>query len=198
VPLIHVLPKHYRAIVLETLAAFPGATVWVETVRCDDLSEDGALVQRTIMRMRNFEIRTADGAPILGFHDHPREMWVDAEFRQLAERLRDLGHLKIERSARHRSAATRDQGSVDHTPLSTWGIGSSVLLAAAFALSLYRNNYGSGMTPSTWNTANHLSAALGFAAVICGSVAMHRQSGLWLLIVLPALFLALAGYLGHF
>ena len=93
---IAVLPKHYRAIVLEVLASFPDATVWVEEQRCDDFSEAGPLTQRGIAGLRNFEIRT-ESAPILGFHDHPREMWIDSEFRDLAERLDNLGHLKIER-----------------------------------------------------------------------------------------------------
>jgi hypothetical protein len=93
---IAVLPKHYRAIVLEVLASFPDVTVWVEEHRCDDFSEAGPLTQRGIAGMRNFEIRT-QGTPILGFHDHPSEMWIDSEFRALAERLHDLGHLKIEK-----------------------------------------------------------------------------------------------------
>ena len=45
--------------------------------------------------MRDFEMRTG-GSSILGFHDDPREMWVDGTFRELAERLCALGHLKIE------------------------------------------------------------------------------------------------------
>jgi hypothetical protein len=44
-----------------------------------------------------------------------------------------------------------------------------MLLIAGIAVSLYRNNYGAGMAPLTWDTVNDLSAALGFAAVICGS-----------------------------
>lgn len=92
---IAVLPKHYRAIVLEVLASFPDVTVWVEDVRCEDFSEAGPLTQRGIAAMRNFEIWT-ESTPILGFHDHPREMWIDSTFRALAERLDDLGHLRIE------------------------------------------------------------------------------------------------------
>jgi hypothetical protein len=70
---IAVLPKHYRAIVLEAIASFPDVTVWVDEHRCDDFSEAGPLTQRGIAGMRNFEIRTGS-TPILGFHDHPREM----------------------------------------------------------------------------------------------------------------------------
>jgi hypothetical protein len=94
--LIAVLPRHYRAIVLEVLAAFPDATVWVEHQRCSDLSEAGPLTQHGIAHMRDFEIRTDSGIPILGFHDHPREMWINADFRTLAERLANVGHVKIE------------------------------------------------------------------------------------------------------
>ena len=56
--LIAVLPKHYRAIVLEVLTWFPDATVWVDNRRCDDLSEIGPLTQHGIGRLRNFEIQT--------------------------------------------------------------------------------------------------------------------------------------------
>jgi hypothetical protein len=94
--LIPVRPKHYRAIVLEVLATIPDATVWVDGGRCEDVSEAGPLTQRGIAALRNFEMRTGS-SPILGFHDHPREMWVAREFRSLAERLQDLGHLEIER-----------------------------------------------------------------------------------------------------
>lgn len=93
--LIAVRPKHYRAIVLEVLASFPHATVLVERRRCDDFSETGPMTQQGIAAMRDFEIRD-QGTPILGFHDHPREMWIDSQFRDLAERLAELGHLKIQ------------------------------------------------------------------------------------------------------
>jgi hypothetical protein len=202
-PLIPLLPKHYRAIVLEVLADFPGATVWIGKQRCDDLSETGPLNQRGMARMRDFEIRTGAGTPILGFHDHPREMWMGAEFRQLAQRLSDLGHLKIqERGERTRSPSELTQpiaGAVVFTGrFSGWGIAGLVLLLVGFGFSLYRDNYAYSMAPSTWSVINALSAVVGFAAVVCGSIAMHRQSALWLLIVLPATFLALAGYLGDF
>ena len=104
--LIGVRPKHYRAIVLEALRRFPDATVWVDRRRCEDLSEAGPLTQRGIARMRDFEIKT-EHASILGFHDHPREMWIDGEFGDLAQRLADLGHLRIERS-RQSSAPHRE------------------------------------------------------------------------------------------
>ena len=97
--LIAVQPKHYRAIALEAIAAFPGATIWVEKRLCPDLSESGLLTQRGIGGMRDFEIRSENNVPILGFHDHPREMWVDGQFKDLADRLDALGHLRIERSA---------------------------------------------------------------------------------------------------
>jgi hypothetical protein len=94
--MIAVLPRHYRAIVLEVLASFPGVTVWVDKRRCDDFSEAGPLTQRGIARLRDFEIRT-ENTPILGFHDHPREMWMNGDFHALAQRLAELGHLRIEK-----------------------------------------------------------------------------------------------------
>jgi hypothetical protein len=95
---IPVRPRHYRAIVLEVLAAVPDATVWLDGRRCDDLSEQGPVTQRGIAALRDFEIR-AGGSSILGFHDHPDQMWVDGEFEGLALRLQALGHLQIERQA---------------------------------------------------------------------------------------------------
>ena len=95
--LIPVRPKHYRAIVLEVLASFPDVTAWVDTQRCDDFSEAGPLTQRGIAALRDFEIRSA-GRSVLGFHDHPREMWIDGAFMDLAERLQTLGHLTIEKA----------------------------------------------------------------------------------------------------
>ena len=93
--LISVRPKHYRAIVLEVLAAVPNASVWLDGWRCDDVSERGPLTQRGIAGLLNFEIR-AGGASILGFHDHPDQMWIDGDFESLAKRLQALGHLTIE------------------------------------------------------------------------------------------------------
>ena len=93
--LIPVRPKHYRAIVLEVLASFPDVTAWVDRHRCDDFSEAGPLTQRRIAGLRDFEMRSG-GRSILGFHDHPREMWIDGECMALAERLHALGHLTIE------------------------------------------------------------------------------------------------------
>ena len=92
---IGVRPKHYRAIVLQVLHECPDATVWMDKRRCDDFSESGPLTQRGIASLRDFEIRTAS-ASIVGFHDHPREMWIDSQFRDLAERLAALGHLEID------------------------------------------------------------------------------------------------------
>jgi hypothetical protein len=93
--LIPVRPKHYRAIVLEVLAIFPDARVFLDRWECADLSERGPVTQRGIARLIDFEMRVGRSA-ILGFHDHPDEMWIDGDFQSLAERLQALGHLKIE------------------------------------------------------------------------------------------------------
>jgi hypothetical protein len=93
--LIPVRPKHYRAIVLEVVASFPDAKVFLDGWRCDDLSETGPVTQQGIARLVDFEIRIGRSA-VLGFHDHPDEMWIDPDFASLAERLHALGHLKIE------------------------------------------------------------------------------------------------------
>jgi hypothetical protein len=53
------------------------------------------VTQKGIRRCRNFEVR--DGAvPILGFHDHPNEMWVAEDYRALAEHCAAAGWLKLQ------------------------------------------------------------------------------------------------------
>jgi hypothetical protein len=60
-----------------------------------DFSESGPITQRSIAACRDFEIR--DGStPILGFHDHPSEMWVSKTYEVVAKDCAEAGWLKIE------------------------------------------------------------------------------------------------------
>lgn len=82
--LIPVLPKNYRRIALYAIECAATPVVLVDRKRVNDFSETGPLTQRGIGACRDFEV--LDGAsPILGFHDHPREMWVSIAHAPIAE-----------------------------------------------------------------------------------------------------------------
>lgn len=60
-----------------------------------DFSESGQLTRKGIRQMRDFEVRDGD-EPILGFHDHPDEMWVAEARASIAEHCQAQGWLEIE------------------------------------------------------------------------------------------------------
>jgi len=92
---IAVLPKNYRRIVLYAIETAIAPTVLIDGHRLDDFSESGPLTQRGISAVRDFEIR--DGSiRVLGFHDHPREMWIDERYQDLALHCQDQGWLEIQ------------------------------------------------------------------------------------------------------
>ena len=93
--LIPVLPKNYRRIALAAIAVAANPVVLMDRKRISDFSEAGPVTQRGIRQCRNFEVR--DGAsPILGFHDHPDQMWVAHDYRSLADRCAAEGWLKVQ------------------------------------------------------------------------------------------------------
>lgn len=92
---IPVLPKNYRRIALYAIGLAEKPLVLVDRREVRDFSESGPLTQAGIRSCRDFEIRDGE-APILGFHDHPREMWVDMRYRALAEHCAAQGWLKLE------------------------------------------------------------------------------------------------------
>ena len=73
-----------------------------------------------------------------------------------------------------------------------------IFLAGGFVATLYRVNYVHAQPPLAWDTLNAMAAGWCFAAVVCGSVAMYRQGAVWFLVVLPAAWLGVSGYLGDF
>ena len=97
VQLIPVSPKNYRRIALYAIEQAEAPIVLVDGKCTNDFSDSGPLTQRKMRRYISFEIR--DGAsPILGFHDHPREMWIAENYAMLATYCQAQGWLKIEKS----------------------------------------------------------------------------------------------------
>lgn len=93
--LIAVLPKNYRNIALHAVSVSVAPMVLMDRQVVADLSERGPLTQDGIRRCVNFEVR--DGStPILGFHDHPNEMWVSAAYSHVAEHCASEGWLKVQ------------------------------------------------------------------------------------------------------
>jgi hypothetical protein len=96
--LIAVLPKNYRSVALAAIEAASVPVVLLENQAISDFSERGPLTQRGIRECRNFEVRDGN-KPILGFHDHPREMWIAVEYEALANRCAAEGWLEVQRNA---------------------------------------------------------------------------------------------------
>jgi hypothetical protein len=93
--LIPVLPTNYRRIALAAIERAAIPVVLMNREHVTDFSEAGPVTQKGIRRCRNFEVR--DGTiPILGFHDHPDEMWVAEDYRALAEHCAAAGWLKLQ------------------------------------------------------------------------------------------------------
>ena len=96
--LIAVLPKNYRSIVLQAIAGAGAPVVIMDRRQVIDFSEAGPLTQASIRACRDFIVR--DGTiPILGFHDHPNEMWIAAAYAPLAERCATEGWLQVQGSS---------------------------------------------------------------------------------------------------
>lgn len=93
--LIAVRPKNYRRIVLYAIEKCKEPNVWMDANHVKDFSEDGPLVQSQIGMCIDFLIR--DGSEdVLGFHDHPDQMWVTENYRYIAEHCDNEGWLKIQ------------------------------------------------------------------------------------------------------
>jgi hypothetical protein len=93
--LIPVSPKNYRRIALYAISVSLQPVVLGDKQRITDFSETGPLTQKGIRKFINFEIR--DGLdPILGFHDHPNEMWIAENYADVVEYCASQGWLKVE------------------------------------------------------------------------------------------------------
>ncbi len=95
---IPVLPKNYRNIALHAISVATIPVVLMDRKPIVDFSEHGPLTQHGIRSCIDFEIRNG-AEPILGFHDHPNEMWVTAPYAFVAEHCGNEGWLKIESHA---------------------------------------------------------------------------------------------------
>jgi hypothetical protein len=93
--LIPVLPKNYRSIALAGIALAKVPIVLMNGRPVSDFSNNGPVTQKGIRSCRDFEVRDAR-KPILGFHDHPDEMWIAADYQSLAEQCAREGWLKIQ------------------------------------------------------------------------------------------------------
>lgn len=94
--LIWVRPKNYRRIALYAIENCKEPSVWMDGARVDDYSENGLLVQRLIRRCIDFIIMDGD-EKVLGFHDHPDQMWVSKKYKHIAEHCANESWLKIDR-----------------------------------------------------------------------------------------------------
>ena len=96
--LIAVLPKNLRSIALHAIAIAAEPVVLMDLSPISNFSEHGPLTKTGIRACRDFEIRDAS-KPILGFHDHPSEMWIAASHAEFAGHCAKQGWLKIQHGA---------------------------------------------------------------------------------------------------
>ena len=92
---IPVRPKNYRRIALYAIQHAGNPVVLMNGRQINDFSESGPLTQKGIHSCQDFEIRDGE-VPILGFHDHPDQMWIVDSRRQLADHCVAQGWLKIQ------------------------------------------------------------------------------------------------------
>lgn len=96
--LISVLPKNYRRIVLYAISMSSEPIVLGDHRHITDYSETGPLTQKGIRQFVNFEVRDGSEA-ILGFHDHPNEMWVSEQYADVAKYCESQSWLKVQGKA---------------------------------------------------------------------------------------------------
>jgi hypothetical protein len=96
--LIPVLPKNYRRIALYAIGVASTPVVLVNGKPTDDFSERGPLTQKGIRELTDFEVRDG-GSPIVGFHDHPNEMWIAECYASVASHCEEQGWLKVQARA---------------------------------------------------------------------------------------------------
>lgn len=92
--LIPVLPKNYRSISLRAIELAGDPKVSMDNRTVTDFSQQGELTQKGIRNCINFEIKDG-GVSILGFHDHPDEMWINENYLEFANYCEKQGWLRI-------------------------------------------------------------------------------------------------------
>lgn len=93
--LIPVLPKNYRSIAIHAIGVAAEPVVLMDRKRVQDFTTTGPVTPKGIRACIDFEVW--DGRkPILGFHDHPDQMWVTESYHAVAEYCAAQGWLKIQ------------------------------------------------------------------------------------------------------
>jgi len=72
--------------------------VFMDNQVVHDFSDQGQLTQKGIQCCINFEIRDGN-IGIVGFHDHPNEMWINENYQEFASYCEQQGWLHIEGEA---------------------------------------------------------------------------------------------------
>lgn len=91
---IQVQPKNYRRIALCAIEHARHPMVLINGRETRDFSELGPLTQRNILDLRSFEVRDGD-RPMVGFQEHPDQMWVSAEYAGLLGECIEQGWLYL-------------------------------------------------------------------------------------------------------
>ena len=92
---IPVRPKNYRRIALYAIGVASSPVVLVNGRLITDFSEAGPLTQRKIRGYGDLIIFLGDSS-ILGFHDHPDEMWVTETHAAVADYCASQGWLNVQ------------------------------------------------------------------------------------------------------
>ena len=82
--------------------------------------------------------------------------------------------------------------------ISKSGVASLLLLLGNFVFVEYNHymfDHGRRMLLPSWTAVHQVCAVVELAAVVCGVIAVKRQSPLWLLTVLPAALMAIVCFL---
>lgn len=95
--LIWVRPTNYRCICLHAIEVATNPKVFINNKIITDYSEQGKLTQKGLRDCIDFKISDGD-IDILGFHDHPNEMWVNYDYFEFAQYCKSRGWLEIENS----------------------------------------------------------------------------------------------------
>lgn len=76
------------------MGKLPGVVIYLDKLQVSGL-DDRIISQDRISLARNF-LMISGPDQVLGFHDHPREMWIERKFLYLAEEMQSQGWLAIE------------------------------------------------------------------------------------------------------
>ncbi|WP_027708937.1 hypothetical protein [Zooshikella ganghwensis] len=81
--LIPVLPTSHRNIFIRAIEISTDPIVLINNKIIKDYSEAGMLTRRHILECHSIEVRDRV-VGVVGFHDHPKEMWINENYREFA------------------------------------------------------------------------------------------------------------------